>query len=237
MIKPFRLISSSEMTELNMHFMQVIDDWNQEYAMTPLLINLEAPPYDYVMHHDGFSIINADDQLAVVDKEYLDVLNLVLFGENNSCFNAVSRELLLLLLNRFLKTEECSISETKSLPPNWFYRGSTCLFLTLSANQNTIKIILSPDWVYQNLSPYQTVKYDLCSLDEALEDELVNIEVTLLPVKLPIEQLLTIQVGDVLVTDHLLSDSLRVTHKDQVLAQADLGQSLQQKSILLKGSS
>lgn len=236
MIKPFRLISSSEMTELNRHFLQVINDWNQEYAMTPLFISLEAPPSDYVVP-DGFAINSDDNQLAVVDKDYLDVFNHILFGENHSCFSAISRELLFILLNRLLKTEECSIAETKPLAPNWFYRGSTCLLLTLSANHNTVKIILSPDWVYQQLSPYQTIKQELCSLDDALGEEIVNLEVTLLPVNLPIEQLLAIQVGDVLVTDHLISDSLNITHNAQVLAQADLGQSIQHKSILLKRSS
>ncbi len=235
MIKPFRLISSSEMTELNTHFAQVINDWNQEYTMIPILINLEKPPHDYVLH-DGFTIISEDNQLAVVEEHYLDVFNYILFGENNSCFNAISRELLLILLNRLLKTDECCITETQPLTPNWFYRGSTCLFLTLSTNQNAVRIILSPEWVYQNLSPYQTIKHSLCSLDDVLAEETVNLDVTLLPVNLPIEQLLTIQVGDVLVTDHLLSDSLRVTHNDQVLALADLGQSTQQKSILLKRS-
>ncbi len=236
MIKPFRLISSSELTELNMHFTQVIDDWNQEYAMTHLVFKLELPPHDFIFH-EGLTICREDNQLAIVEKHYVDVFNHILFGENKSCFNSISQGLLLILLNRLLKMEECCLTETKPLAPNWFYRGSTCLFLTLGASPNTVRIILSPDWVYQNLSPYQKVKHHLSSLDDAMAEETLNIEVTLLPVSLPIEQLLTIQVGDVLITDHPLATPLRVTHHDQVLAQAELGQSTQQKSILLKRSS
>ncbi|CEG57452.1 FliM/FliN family flagellar motor C-terminal domain-containing protein [Legionella fallonii] len=235
MIKPFRLISSSEMAQFKAHFAQVLDDWNAEYAMTPLALSITAPPHDYIAH-DGLTIFNENNHLAIVEEHYLSVFNQTLFSENHSCFNAISQKLMLMLVSRLLKIEECSITETIQSSPSWFYKGSTCLFLTLHAHHNNVTFILNPAWVYQHLSPYQKATHDLCFLDDALAEEALKVEVTLLPFNLPIEHLLTIQVGDVLVTDHPTSTPLQVIHQGELLTQADLGQSSQQKSILLKRS-
>ncbi len=237
MIKPYRLINSFEMDQLNRHFSQVIQSWSHEYARTPLMMNLEAPADNYSINN-GFHILAEQTPLAIIEEHYIGLFNQILFGENKPGFNSVSQELMLILLNQLFKVEHCFIEEGVVQPsPNWFYRGSTCLILTLSINQNNIAIILNPDWVYQCLSPNKTVKNNLCSLDEALAEQTLTLNLELLPLNISVKQLLNIQPGDVIVSDHPITTPLSLTRNNQVLAQAELGQSSHYKSILLKRSS
>ncbi|MCL9682640.1 FliM/FliN family flagellar motor C-terminal domain-containing protein [Legionella maioricensis] len=233
MIKPYRLINSFEMGQLNQHFTQVIRSWSNEYARTPLIMNLAPPPDNYSINN-GLHILTEKDPLAIIEKHYIGIFNQILFGENEPCFNSVSQELMYILLYQLFKVEHCVIEEVVQPSPNWFYRGSTCLILTLSINQNNVTIILNPDWVYQCLSPNETLKNNLCPLDEALAEQTLALNLELLPLNISIKQLLNIQAGDVIVTEHPITTPLRLTRNNQVLAQTELGQSSHYKSILLK---
>lgn len=234
MIKPFRLINTLELNTLTSHFSPVLQHWSDEYAMASCTLQLTLPPENYspanIVH-----IRSGDGALAMIEAHYSEVMNHILFGEHKSCFNSVSQELLLILLNDLFKVDNCIVEDNiHKSPPNWFYKGSTCLLLTLSTEQNGVTIIINPDWVYQTFPLGKSVSTNFSSLDEALGDQLLNINLELLPFHLPINQLINIQVGDVIATDHSLATPLRVMQENQVLAHAELGQSAHYKSILLK---
>lgn len=237
MMKPYRLINSYEMEELNQHFTQVTQHWSDEYTLTPFISDLASPPKDYAVHN-GLKILADNQTIAIIEEQYLCVLNQILFGKNEPCFNSVSQELMLILLQKLLKSEQCNISKTTETIPNWFYKGSTCLLLTLSTNNNNnITITLNPEWVYQYLSPNTAVPTNFDSLGDALAEQVLTLSLDLIPLSLPINQLINIQIGDVIVTDHPITTPLRLTQNGQLVAQAELGQSLHHKSIVLKRSS
>lgn len=235
MMQPYRLINSFEMAELKQHVNQIIQQWNDKYALTPLVVELAVPPREYMVS-DALSIHTNNHLLALIQGHYLTLFNQVLFGEHHCCFNSSGQELMLILLQNLLKVEQCSIIKTTDTSPNWFYRGSTCLLLTLSANKNNITIIIDPNWAYKSLAPNKTLKDNLSSLDEALAEQVLTLNLELIPLKLPIKQLLNIQIGDVIATDHPIATPLRLTQKEQLLSHADLGQSSDHKSIVLKRS-
>ena len=255
MMKPYRLINSQEMEELNQHFTQVIHDWNDEYALTPFDVYLAAPTKEYEVSQ-VLNIIANNQTVAIIEHHYLDLLNQILFGDNKPCFNSVSQELMLILLRKLFKLEQCSINEATAPIPNWFYKGSTCLLLTLKITPqlsplqdieplttkeeltlNKLTIILNPEWVYQSLAPNKTIKNNLDSLDEAIADRELTLNLELRPLSLPINQLINIQIGDVIATDHPITTALRLTQNEQLIAEAQLGQSSLHKSIVLKRSS
>jgi len=234
MIKPFRLINTLEINTLTNHFSQVLQDWNDEYAMDSCTLQLTLPPENY-SPANIVPLRSGNDSLAMIEEHYSEVMNHILFGEHKSCFNSVSQELLLILLNDLFKVDDCIVDENiQKNPPNWFYKGSTCLLLTLSTEQAGVTIIINPDWVYQTFPVGKSVSTNFSSLEEALGDQLLNINLELLPFHLPINQLINIQVGDVIATDHSLATPLSLMLESQVLAHVDLGQSAHHKSILLK---
>lgn len=98
-------------------------------------------------------------------------------------------------------------------------------------------MILSPEWVYQQLVKNKLTHGHLGSLDKALEKHTLNVELTLAPITLSLKQLLAIQIGDVLTTDHSIHTPLSLVREKQILAKADLGQTTTYKSIFLERSS
>jgi hypothetical protein len=233
-MKPFRLINSSELAMITEHLTLVINQWNQRYSATPVTPTLTLPSKGYTINSTW--LIQASGQhIAIVENDYLSSINHTLFGENNACFNATSNELFLKLLNQLFKTT-CEITHADLFSPGWIYPGSTCLRLTLTCQQSKIDLILNPDWVYQLLSPPKIANTNVYSLDEALTKQNVALNVELLPTRLPIKQLLNLQVGDVITTDHPITKPLTLTQNNHLVAAADLGQSTHYKSITLRGS-
>lgn len=249
MIRPYRLINVQEMDELNQHLTQVIQDWNKEYALIPFDVHLTAPPKEYVVNQN-VPILADNQTVATIEQHYLELINQLLFGENKPCFDSTSKDLFLILLCKLLKLEECTINNLTTPTPDWFYKGSTCLLLTLSIHSsqdhtlntkediplNTLTILLSPEWVYQSLAPYQNLKNNLASIDEALSERLLTLNLELNSLSLPINQLINLQIGDVITTEHPISTTLKLTQAEQLIAEAELGQSAFHKSIVLKRS-
>lgn len=231
MMQPYRLINSFEMTEVNQHVTRVIQQWNNQFALTPLAISLAVAPKEYLISN-ALNIHINNSSLAMIPEHYLTLFNQVLFGEDNFCFNSASQELILILLHNLFKIELCQINKTTDTKAHWFYKGSPCLLLTLSTHENNITLVINPDWVYQTLSPNKRLKDNLDSLDEALAEHVLTAHLELTPLSLPIKQLLNIQIGDVITTDHPIATPLRLTQNQQLLAQADLGQSSHHKSYL-----
>lgn len=215
------------------HFEEQLTHWNNTYSFTPLSIELSLPPKGY--HADYGLIIHAHDvPVASIDKEYLPLVNHSLFGIHDDCFNPSGEELFQVLIKQFLKKEHCAVSTHECSIQEWFYRGSTALILTLSCNTNKVTMALHPDWVYQNLLPSQNNKKNRESLDEAVAQQPLSFTLLLNTLTLPLNQLMALKKGDVIATDHLISEPLKVTQHEHFIAHAELGQSSLYKSIVLK---
>lgn len=234
-MKPYRLINASELQALNQHFSQVVADWNEEYALMPLSLQLSPTPKDYKVLK-AQRLQEASDDLAMVAGDYLTVLNYALFNCDKPSFHATSQKLGLSLLSALCKSELCTLQQNTGEISDWFYAGSTSLLLSLSCAQSHFTLALNPNWVYQQLPKKKTLVM-LDSLDEALAEHTVKLCLELLPSKLSVNHLADIQVGDVLSTTHPLSTPLRLICGNELLAQAELGYSAHHKSIVLKRSS
>lgn len=234
-MKPYRLINASELQALNQHFSQVVADWNEEYALMPLSLQLSLPQKDYKVLKT-LRLQEPSDDLAMVSGDYLTVLNYALFNCDKPCFHATSQKLGLSLLGALCQSELCTLQQNIGKVPDWFYAGSTSLLLSLSCTQSHFSLALNPNWVYQQL-PQQKTLATLDSVDEALAKHTLKLGVELLPSKLSIKNLAGMQVGDILTTNHPLSTPLNLTRNNELLAQAELGHSAHHKSIVLKRSS
>lgn len=233
MMKPFRLINAHELETIRQQFTQIINDWNATYSLYPLTLSLESLPKNYVLL-DGVMIYSALTPLALLDKAYVKSLNHCLFGEDAPCYDSTSEALLLILSDQLFKKQSCTLKEAPI--PNWSYPGSTGLILTLKTQTHQITLTLNPDWVYEQLPKNKALKTALSPIDETLGEEKITLSVDLNPINLPVNQLTSLQVGDVIVLSHPLSTPIRVTKNKQMIAQAELGLSSNQKSILLRTS-
>lgn len=233
MMKPYRLINTLELETLTQHFTKVIDLWNSTYSLYPLTLSLSLPPKNYVIL-DKVMVYSALTPLALVDTQYIKPMNQLLFGEDAPCYSPTSEALFLVLLEQLFKKQPCCLRQSPL--PNWCYPGSTCLILTLKAHTQQITLVLSPDWVYEQLPKSDALKTVLSPIDETLGREKVTFNIELNPINLPVSQLVSLQVGDVIELSHLLTAYVHVTKNKQVIAQGELGLSSNQKSIQLRTS-
>lgn len=259
---PYRLINASEMQQLQQHFNQELKTWNDTYCIIPLQAELTKPttisarpmdaepceeplirhcvtpsPHAWGEGNNEESYLKAhplEENLALLQGDYLKVINQALFGENKSCFNTASQNLLFLLAQRFFKTEHCILNKNSQENPNWFYAGSTCLLLTLHCHEHQFTLIINPDWIYKQLPKKIKTQKKLSSFDEALTKLPLHLNLELIPSCLSIKDLACLHIGDVFATNHPLSKPLQLTRKNHVFAQAELNQSSHYKSILLK---
>lgn len=232
-MKPYRLINSLELVKLSLHVQPIVEQWSNDYCLMPLTMELFLPHKNYVPK-EQFLITLANMPLASISQNYTEVLNQALFGVNKPCFNATSQELILTLLNLILKTEDVSLTAAPSSTQDWFYRGSTSLILNIHTATDHFTITLHPDWVYQNIPFLQATANNLKKLDDAVAYHNLALNLELTSITLPLHQLVSLKAGDVIATDHPISAPVHLKQQDQVVAQADLGQSSQYKSIILK---
>ena len=232
-MKPYRLINPVEVRELNQRFRQIIQEWSEMYCVTPLDLKLEIPPKDY----NPGSIQEFEPELACIAGDYLSVLNTALFSHDALSFSTTSQELVQILFNNLFQIEQSTLQSQRTETPSWFYAGSPCLLLTLRCNEHQFTLILNPDWVYQQLSKNKSSKNELCSLDEALAEHSICLSLELTPSPLSVASVAGIQVGDILSTNHPITAPLQLKRGSELFAHAELGQSQQHKSIILKRSS
>ncbi|KGP63305.1 hypothetical protein EP47_09235 [Legionella norrlandica] len=232
-MKPYRLINRSELEVIKQHCLGIITRWSNEFCLVSPGLELSKPQTLSPLFQ-GFLIKNNDRPLAIVENHYLSFVNELLFGTDKSCFDSVSQTIFADLLKQLFTTEPCFILEPEEELPNWFYPGSSSLLLTFSIGYRQLQLILSSDWVNQQLPSIKSTTSETISFDKTIEEQIVTLTVELDSIKLPLEQLINLQSGDVVTTDHLISQPLRITRKKQLIAQGKLGQSSLHKSILLK---
>lgn len=232
-MKPYRLINSLELQKLTGSIQELLAQWNDQYSLTPLTMELSLPPKDHIPK-EQYLIVLDDIPLASINQDHLNILNLTLFGVDKPCFDAASQELMLLFINQLLQTDRCVLSEKSCSINDWFYRGSTSLLLNLHNAAHYFTLTLHPDWVYQNISDSQTLSNNLKSLDDALANHHLSLSLELDSIMLPLQQLAELKIGDVIATEHSIKTPIGLKQQDQVVAHAELGQSSHYKSIILK---
>ena len=234
-MKAYRLINAFELNQLREEFKQTITEWNDQYSYLPLSIELKLPSKEYNTDH-LLELYQTNSAIAFIKDSYHELINHSLFGEHHSCFNEVSEELFLRLLQQLLKTETSNLKHENQNKPSWIYPGSTCLILELKCKTYQVSLILNPEWVYQYLALNKNSNQKLCSLDRALSNEQISLSIVLIPLRLTMNELMNLQIGDVISSDHPITKQVNLQHQEQLLAYAELGQSSNHKSIILKES-
>lgn len=233
MTRPYRIINSLELAQLQQLFNQRITQWSTEYSINPLAISLMHPSKTHVQD-TGLYLHTNQHSVAIVTTDYLDSLAHWLFGSNQPDYHNTTASLASLLFNQLFELDYSQIRSVDE-SPDWFYPGSTCLLLVISDGITQCTCTLAPYVVYELLPTHQHIN-NLGSLDEALSSQTVALNIELTPLKVPIEQLLSLSPGDVLTTNHPLTAPLKLMQSTHLLSEAELGQSSNYKSIILKGS-
>lgn len=229
-MKTYRLIKASERQKLQSLLMTRLKNWCQCYSVSPISLRLLPPS---PLPENPSLVTAAGMAFMLLEDNYLSFFTPLLFKEDNSSFHSVSTLLVKKLIGDLLDIETCSL-EHQFTQPDWSYTGSAALLLELSVERHSLRALISPDWVYAQLSPLQSSKNPLADLEQAVAAFPLQLDLTLRPLKLPLKQLVDLEIGDVISSDHPINTPVLLKHKDRILAEAELGQSNNQKSILLK---
>ena len=234
-MKPYRLINSVELKLIQERLAQSLSAWNEQYSLHPLSLQVSIPDKDAQITQSGLISSGLYQTIACVEENDYSLMNYALFGEQDSCFNATSEALFLNLLTQLLHCAPCSISPKKREAVDWLYPGTTCLLITFHCDQKTLSCFLNPEWVYHLLNADKRKSHQpLHTLDEALAEQKLDLTVELDSITIPFKELMVLQIGDVLVTDHKLTQPLALIHEQKQLASSELGQLSNYKSVLLK---
>jgi hypothetical protein len=230
-MKPYRLLSNKELNHIQTLFDLRFRDWNQRYAQSPLTFSLQKASKLNPLHNPiGMSTD------ALVEKDLFSLISISLFGEEHDAFEPVCRQLGTTLFESLLQKENLSLDNTPK-PQDWIYKGSTCLFLEIGCENKRISCLLSPEWVQTQLSQtLKSSKAPLATLNDALKEHLLPLDVTLNPIRLHLKQILLLQKGDLIKTDHMLHEPLCLKQGKSTLAHVQLGQNNNQKSIIIRSS-
>jgi hypothetical protein len=233
-MRPYRFINTFELNQINKRFQQIIEHWNNDFSLHPIHLAVRLPSL-YEAENIRWSISNSLFQpLAVSNTKIHELLNYCLFGELNSYFDQLSDELFLSLMSQLLNSDSCFYERLDQVNYDWIYQGSPCLLVQLNCQSHQLALLLNPSWVHKNLLPLSTKQPTTYVLEELLGKKLLTMRAELNPMKIPFNQLVDLQIGDVLLTDHGINQPIRLLQKEKPFASADLGQMLENKSLFIK---
>lgn len=232
-MKPYRLINSAQLDKLYALFADTLELWNQNYSLHPVTLGISVPTPNNVNTY-CYYVKDAQEQiLACIPDDYYHLLNQALFGEQDDAYKPCSEELFLRLLAELFHTEACSM-QTVDKQLSWLYPGSAAVVLHFSCTSSTCSILVNPAWVHQALPLKKKQQQNLSSLDEALAKKNLRLSVELDSMTISLQQLLDLQIGDVIKTDHQCSDRLRLVYEQKTYATTELGALATTKSIIIK---
>ena len=220
--KPYRLINDMELATLQQSFDTALQGWNNLHAMFPLSCRLGLGPTKPANHDHCWA---KAQPTCKTDNHDLSVIKQSLFGDQSDCFNTLAEALFMDLLNQLLGTQSPEPMD------DWFYTGTPSLTLTLCCAGKTIALYLHPEWVLDAL-PLQTLsKKQLSTLDQALTTQPVNLNVELNPLSLKLADILRLSIGDVIKTDHPITEPAQLSHQNKSICNVEIGISNSYKSI------
>lgn len=227
---PYRLINTTELRTLQEQMTHALQTWNQEYSRYPLSLKLCTPSGN----HSANSTVTTDAPFVIITPNHQQFINYTLFGQDHECFNTTGEALLRQLFAQLLHTDSVTIETNRSAAAHWNYAGSTCLQLELYCHEQYLHAWIHPDWVYHRLSQLQATTPITHHIKELINNHGITLDIELDPMMLPLQQLMHLHVGDVLISDHKHSAEIRVIHQNEPIAKAQLGQSQKLKSIQFK---
>lgn len=230
--KPYRLINNTELQYFQQNFSKKLVAWNEKYATEDFKLSVNRS--SAINHFTDLQLLmHEHEPIALVETHYLSVLKKNLFADNNDCFNQACNEIFMQLLKQFFEINTLELRANSTNYSEWIYSGSACLNIVFE--NELINLYLHPQWVLAHLPPQtQSSTKPLCRLAEVLATKKIGLTVQLEPLRLSLEKLLSLQVGDVIKTDHCLNKPLEIQHQQQTLC---LGIAGQHRTIQLTRSS
>lgn len=234
-MKPYRLINSQELKQLTEQFSTILAEWSQHYCLHPIQCTLSLPSTQDFFIETGYVKDEQGQTLACIHDEIIPIMQDALFGEPLEAFNSTSDTLFLHLMSCLFEREPCIVTNSRNVnnKNTWLYPGSAALLLELNSPTQEMTLLINPEWVH-NALPLQTPRGALHSLEETLEAQPLTLHLELSAMHLPIKHLAELQVGDLLVTDHLLSNPMFLNQGKKAFATAELGTTSYYKSTQLK---
>ena len=235
-IKPFRLINSQELEQLQHRFDNNLRLWNEEHALFALNCHLRCTHKIGQLDNEFVTLTEQDQPVALLAKHDFPAIKHCLFGDIADCFNTISETLSIKLLIQVLGLKWLQQETASPILNDWFYTGTPSLTLIVSGDTQSMTVYLHPQWVLDVLPKHPLINKSTDNLDDALETQLLLWHVDLNPVVLPLANMLQLQVGDVIRTDHPLTMPLLLKTEHQTLCQVDIGETNQYKSIQITSS-
>lgn len=231
--KPFRLVNDHEVGQLQQIINEHLHLWNEQYALFPLSVQVKKPDKPRLDGAAGWRFSAEQAVCALVLQNDLSALNDCLFGDVSFCFTAISETLLLTLFQQLLANPALQQQPLTDSYDDWFYTGSPVLSLILTSQCYSLLAYLSPKWVMQALNTPKQHQKPLTTLHNALANTTLDCQVTLPVIPLRLRDLLDLQPGDVLKTEHPLTKPLTLKHQQHVISEVELGTHHDHKSIQL----
>lgn len=237
-IKPFRLINCVEIKQLNDEFTERLIHWNDQYALLPL--SGQITQADGIMFNKGHILYyDAQQPVVLISQEIIPLIKTSLFKDLNSCFDTISCTALRTLLVSLTQLPTIQEQTHKSMtfnPESWFYKGAPTLAYSLKLDTHLAHIILSPEWVLNKLPLLKKNNQPLNDLEEALGPQQIKCNVQLDAIRLKLNDIINLKVGDVIKTDQKCTTSFTLKQIQQSICQVDLGEHQQFKSIQIVSS-
>ena len=204
--KPYRLINQLELTQLQQKLELTLQNWNNTHAMLPMTCRL------------GLGPTTLDPHRANSQTTRLSLIKHSLFGDQSSCFDAHAEELLAELLTEWFGSQSPEPKE------DWFYIGTPSLTLTLSCFEHEANFYLNPQWVLSNLPSEHVVKNPVATLHQALATQHIDLTVVLTPLPLKLADLFRLSVGDLITTDHAITQPAYLYHHQHRVCDVEIGE-------------
>ena len=221
--KPFRLINGTELNHLQQRFAEGIQIWNDNYALHPLSCKLSQNPKIYDVISPLWLITDANRSISISNKKDHELIKQSVFGKNSDCFNTISETLLISLLNRLFGTESLQWHTAPNMD-EYLYTGSPCLTLSIECDTLSTSLYLHPQWVVNALPQKRISPSPVSSLNDALATQVLPLQVVLSPIPLQLSNLIRLQVGDVIKTDHPITMPLLLKHDNETICNVDIGE-------------
>lgn len=235
-IKPYRLINQSERDHLQHFFTTLLEQWNHQYAVHPLVCELHSPRQ---WPDKGIMITDQGKAIALLLDTDLSVIKFCLFEDTSESFNHISETLFKTLLHSLLDTNDLTLHpETPNAQyHDWYYTGSPSLALTLHGRYASITLNIHPQWVLNKLPPLRRNIPVASALSNTIAEQRIPLQVTLQPMNLCLNDIARLKVGDVIKTDHYITSPALLMHQEQSICAAHIGTSDRNKSIQITRSS
>lgn len=232
-LKPFRLVNDLEINAILLDMNNKIEDWNKEHALFPLSVNLSRSMKPHLNTQKLTLLMSDNDPIGILIGSDNHLMNYTLFGDLSDSFNTTSQIVLLNLLKELLGiTTRFHPNESQVFTfENWFYKGSPSLCLSLICKTHIINIHLHPQWVMKALPKSVSSQKSLKRLEDVLAHQTINLEAELMSMQLQLADIMQLQIGDIIKTDHQLTKPVLLKHQHQILGYGELGEQQSYKSI------